>query len=534
MEIVHKQKNAIIKTAHYQYHKTNHKKDKRLYNKIMKNYEIIRELKQSEKSIVHLVREKGTEQVYVQKVLKGRHEVYEILQSCPHPYLPEIYEVAVSDADTTIIEEYIEGQSPGLRELSGKQFLNIARELCCVLEFIHQKGIIHRDLKPSNILLAGDGHIRLIDFDAARIYKDEQEQDTKLLGTRGYAPPEQYGFAQTDERADIYSLGMTLEQLLDRKAVSPKCRRIIRKCTRLDPDKRYQSVRQVKWAFSRTRRIVWCCAVAFLLIVCAGGTILYRSAFSDGFSAESSDLKVLPAPENPRWDGETGIGQWSNVPESGIADSPLVIYKYKLCRRDTADPPGIEEDVWEKEGGMSGNSPKDIDGVPTYEWSFSPEFWENGYYYFAIAAVGDGVTYADSPYVVSDAFKYTGEDAPIVPAPTGLAWKMVQNESQWVFYATWDNMDDYVDKDRFNVIVHDKNNKYVTNNIWTKEYIMSLGNGGVRIRPEFLTQEDGAYRFAVEVQSSRPNQYKSLIIDSSSPDPVPEEYFSPWYYYSKK
>ena len=205
-----------------------------------------------------------------------------------------------------------------------------------------------------------------------------------------------------------------------------------------------------------------------------------------------------------------------------------------MCRRDTPDPPGIDEDVWEREGGVAGNNARDIDGIPTFEWSFSQELWENGYYYFAIAAEGDGVTYADSPYVISDAFEYTGEDAPMLPVPTGLAWKMVQDRAQWVFYATWDNLDDYADRDEFNVIVHDKNNKYVTNNIWSKEYIMSVGNGGVRIRPEFLTQKGGAYRFAVEVQSSRPNQYKSIIIDSSSPDPVPEENFSPWYYYSQE
>lgn len=506
----------------------------KIYNRTMKDYEIIRELKQSEKSTVHLVREKGTEQVYIRKVLKERHEVYGILKDCHHPYLPEIYEVAVSDTDTTVIEEYIDGKSPGLREVSGKQFLRIARELCCILEFIHQKGIIHRDLKPSNILLSKDGHIRLIDFDAARLYKDEQEQDTKLLGTRGYAPPEQYGFAQTDERADIYSLGMTLEQLLDKKSGNSGYRRIIRKCTRLDPDKRYQSIRQVRWAFSRTRRVVLCCAMASLLIVCAGGAFLYRSALSDGSSAESAGLKVLPAPENPRWDGETGIGQWTNVPESGIPDSAGVVYKYKLCRRDTPDPPGIDEDVWEREGGVAGNNARDIDGIPTFEWSFSQELWENGYYYFAIAAEGDGVTYADSPYVISDAFEYTGEDAPMLPVPTGLAWKMVQDRAQWVFYATWDNLDDYADRDEFNVIVHDKNNKYVTNNIWSKEYIMSVGNGGVRIRPEFLTQKGGEYRFAIEVQSSRPNQYKSIVIDSSSPEPVPEEYFSPWYCYSQE
>ena len=114
-----------------------------------------------------------------------------------------------------MMEEYVDGPSLGAADLPERRFLQITRELCTVLAFLHGKGIIHRDIKPSNILLARDGHIRLIDFDAARMPRDNLEQDTKLLGTRGYASPEQYGFAQTDERSDIYSLGVTLGQLLE-------------------------------------------------------------------------------------------------------------------------------------------------------------------------------------------------------------------------------------------------------------------------------------------------------------------------------
>ena len=158
-------------------------------------YEELRLIKQSEKNTVHLVREKAGNQIFIRKILKGQHNIYLTLQNCQHPYLPKLYEVAMSDDTTTLIEEYVEGQSLGSAELSEKQLLSAVRELCFVLEFLHGKGIIHRDIKPSNIILAKDGHIRLIDFDAARMLKDGLEQDTKLLGTRGYAPPEQYGFA---------------------------------------------------------------------------------------------------------------------------------------------------------------------------------------------------------------------------------------------------------------------------------------------------------------------------------------------------
>lgn len=247
----------------------------------------IKSLKHSDKSTVDLVQEKDSGKIYIRKTLKGQHSIYSILQECKHPCLPDLYEVAITDDCTTIFEEYIEGDMAGSAESSEKQFLSVVKDLCSVLEYLHGKGIIHRDIKPSNIILARDGRIRLIDFDAARMPKDGLEQDTSLLGTRGYAPPEQYGFAQTDERADIYSMGVTLEQLMGDKILRPRYKRIIRKCTDLDPDKRYQSVRQVKNAFFHVQKRVLYTAAAMLVgiaVVC--GLSWYLSEFhSDSYFA---------------------------------------------------------------------------------------------------------------------------------------------------------------------------------------------------------------------------------------------------------
>ena len=176
------------------------------------------------------------------------------LQSCHHPCLPQVYDVSIAEETTTIIEEYIEGQSLGRIKLSGKQFKGVVRDLCSVLEYLHGRGIIHRDIKPSNIICTESGHICLIDFDAAREPKENREQDTRLLGTRGYAPPEQYGFSQTDVRTDIYSLGVTLKQILQNSFQKLWYKRRLQKCTELDPNKRYQSIQQVKRAFFHTER----------------------------------------------------------------------------------------------------------------------------------------------------------------------------------------------------------------------------------------------------------------------------------------
>ncbi len=212
-------------------------------------YEEIELIRQSENGTVQLIKEKDGKNFFIRKIIKGRVPAYGILQECQHPCLPKVCEVTVTDDTTIIIEEYIEGQSLGRIKLSEKQFWNVVKDLCSVLQFLHSMDIIHRDIKPSNIIYAEDGHIRLIDFGAARVLKENQEQDTRLLGTRGYAPPEQYGFSQTDVRTDIYSLGVTLEQILQNKIQRLQYKRVIRKCMELNPDKRYQSVQQAKKAF---------------------------------------------------------------------------------------------------------------------------------------------------------------------------------------------------------------------------------------------------------------------------------------------
>lgn len=486
-------------------------------------YEEIRLIKQSEKSTVHLVREKEGEQTFIRKSLKGQRRIYLTLQTCQHPYLPKLYEVAVSDDVTTVLEEYIEGQSLGSAELTEKQLLGAFRELCSVLEFLHGKDIIHRDIKPSNILLAEDGHIRLIDFDAARMPKEELEQDTTLLGTRGYAPPEQYGFAQTDARADIYALGVTLQQFLGEKARKPRYRRVIQKCTNLDPDKRYRSIRQVRRALFGGRRYALCGAAAVLLfaLLCFGART--RQPGQEGAVLSEGELTVLPAPDNPHWDGDTGIAVWGNVPGSGFGDGQ-VGYDYVMYRMDTETPPDPDTDEWYLKSDMSGNGGIDEE-TGTYSLNFAYEFEENGFYYYAVSAHGDGETYASSPYVMSDAFAYTGENALALPAPTGFQWRIVETgDDGWQYYATWSNLDDYEDSDSFNVTVYDGDGNYVINNIWTKEYILYRGEGGIKIQRGFLTDAHKKYRFTVEAYSSRPNEYRPFLLS----EPIPEEAYSPW------
>lgn len=164
---------------------------------------------------------------------------------------------------------------------------------------------------------------------------------------------------------------------------------------------------------------------------------------------------------------------------------------------------------------------------PTYELNVAKEFQQNGFYYFAVAADGDGVRFADSPYVLSDAFAYTGEDAPQLPAPTGLAWNLIDGGE--AVFATWSNLDDYIDTDSFEVRIYNQAGTRVATNIWTKSDIIATGYGGIWFDEKvFKGEGDNAYRFTVQAQTSRPNEFRSSLM----PNPIPEEYYSPWYYQS--
>ncbi len=146
-----------------------------------------------------------------------------ILSSLAHPNLPRIYDHFVDDGRWYIIMDFIDGDT--LEELllkaTGSCFrveraLEIGISLCGVLEYLHSQlpPVIFRDLKPANIMLTPAGSLYLIDFGVARRFKLGKARDTIPFGSPGYAAPEQYGSAQTTPQSDIYSLGVTLYQML--------------------------------------------------------------------------------------------------------------------------------------------------------------------------------------------------------------------------------------------------------------------------------------------------------------------------------
>lgn len=195
----------------------------------------------------------------------------DILKKLNHPALPRIIDIIENEDSIYIVQDFIEGTSLDKEiEKSGKfpetKVIEWAKQICDVLIYLHSfkpNPIIYRDMKPSNIILTPWGDIKLVDFGIAREYKEDRKNDTVYIGTRGYAAPEQYGGGQSNVTTDIYSFGVTLFHLLTGEGPSqfpfglkiPECHsgnvshrmmQLISKCTRYNPEERYQSAYELK------------------------------------------------------------------------------------------------------------------------------------------------------------------------------------------------------------------------------------------------------------------------------------------------
>ncbi|WP_302962491.1 serine/threonine-protein kinase [uncultured Adlercreutzia sp.] len=184
-------------------------------------------------------------------------------------HLPRIYDVHVADGEVVVVMEYVAGRTLRDEVYERDPSLDLARRwfppLCDGVAELHEQfpaPIIHRDLKPSNVIVGGEG-LTIIDFGIARAFRDGAPRDTTHFGTRSYAPPEQFGYGQTDVRSDVYALGMLLYYLVCERDPDPSvasagfsgpevpvCLRpvLVRACA-FDPRARFQSVRELKAAF---------------------------------------------------------------------------------------------------------------------------------------------------------------------------------------------------------------------------------------------------------------------------------------------
>ena len=212
-----------------------------------------------EKKNIVLVQDIRNSELCVKKTLDiYSRDVYEQLASVRIEGVPAVKECVADDGKLIVVEEYVQGRSlkqvldeQGL--LNEEQAYEIAVQLVDILVRLHQleSAIVHRDIKPSNIIIEKNGHVNLIDFNAARHVNADKNEDTRMLGTVYFAAPEQFGFGQSDERTDIYGLGATINYIMtgDKPGAGiAECRfsDILKKCLMVDAKDRYQSAAELR------------------------------------------------------------------------------------------------------------------------------------------------------------------------------------------------------------------------------------------------------------------------------------------------
>lgn len=278
---------------------------------------------QEEKSC-YLLQKKETKEKYIVKCRKEREDrdslqkEYEELGRLAERY-PNLYRRATlhkEDGYVYLLRAYMEGKN--LEEyvaedpyLKPERQLEILEEICQAVARLHAMDpvILHRDMKPQNLILDAGGHVHLIDFETAREYDGTKKKDTVFFGTEGSAAPEQYGYAQTDVRTDVFGIGKIAEYLYEEYQVGydplteKRLQRIIKKATAFDPADRYQNVQALLLAFRSARRQTergenkWLKAAvaieSIVLLLILAGALFFRTGFQKTENTKADYVAAL-------------------------------------------------------------------------------------------------------------------------------------------------------------------------------------------------------------------------------------------------
>lgn len=191
----------------------------------------------------------------VKEITPAEIVIYEQLMRIKNKNLAEIYDVLRDGDRIYAVQEYVEGETiseyierVGVMPVAFVK--EIVNDLCDALDALHRSNIVHRDISANNIII-NSNEVKLIDFGISRTVKANKARDTQILGTQGYAAPEQFGFGQTTPRSDIYSVGVLMNYMLTAKMPYEKTavgelEPIILKCIHINENERYQSVVQLK------------------------------------------------------------------------------------------------------------------------------------------------------------------------------------------------------------------------------------------------------------------------------------------------
>ena len=216
---------------------------------ILRTYAVVAVLSEKNDGKVLRLRHKELKKDLILRQYPEKVAAYTLLSGIRCENLPEVSDVIDCDDGQIVLEEYIDGMTVAQIMETGHYHPHgakkVLRGICNALTVLHSCSIIHRDVKPENAMVTAAGRIVLLDLNASRQVSNAG-CDTVILGTVGYASPEQMGITQSDARTDIYAAGVLLNVMLTGKHPSVKLAkgrmgRIVENCTAINPDHRYPS-----------------------------------------------------------------------------------------------------------------------------------------------------------------------------------------------------------------------------------------------------------------------------------------------------
>ena len=324
-------------------------------------------LKESEESFTILVRENVSGILCVLKwgrklqaeMLCNEMEILQKLTDMGLTGIPKAYRIFEENSGVYFLREYIEGtplsqmvlQKGGIQE---RELCRISIKICRAAEQFQklEDPMIHRDIKPENIVITHGGEVAFIDFGTMRSYKKDSQRDTFVVGTRGTAAPEQYGYNQTDQRTDVYAIGRTmlymaaesyeLDQILE-CGVNRELKKIIKKACSFEPDKRYADAAELgraiekcqennkKNGYKKAGAVVGLIAAGYVLAILFPGTTVIKNG---RIIADNNVTENQISAENTQEEGTDQNTEQSQNPEQ-ISDAKQsqdnqIIFKEEL------------------------------------------------------------------------------------------------------------------------------------------------------------------------------------------------------------
>lgn len=220
---------------------------------LLEQYHLVHVMADKNGCRVLRLRHKVMERDLVARQLPYASSAYEWLCGVVCPHLPQVYDVIEAKDGYTVLEEYIDGitvaDAMADHRYTYREARKVLRKVCLALSVLHEGGFVHRDVKPENVLVCPDGRVVLIDLNISRQISGVQK-DTQIMGTVGYASPEQLGLTQSDARTDIYAAGVLLNVMLTGahpsvRMAAGRAGRIVRRCTDVSPNHRYQTAKKL-------------------------------------------------------------------------------------------------------------------------------------------------------------------------------------------------------------------------------------------------------------------------------------------------